>query len=54
MLEEVFSMAMDPVCKMSVGETEAKYTSMHQGRVFYFCSAACKQQFDKEPQKYAR
>jgi YHS domain-containing protein len=47
-------MAVDPICKMSVGENEAKYTSMHEGRKFYFCSAACKQQFDKNPQKYAR
>jgi YHS domain-containing protein len=39
---------------MNVEENQAKYTSMHQGRKFYFCSAACKQQFDKNPQKYAK
>ena len=46
--------ATDPICRMSVGETDAKYTSMHEGKKFYFCSAACKQQFDKNPQKYAK
>ena len=47
-------MATDPICKMNVAEAGAKYTSMHQGKMFFFCSAACKQQFDKEPQKYAK
>jgi len=39
---------------MSVVEVGAKYTSMHEGKKFFFCSAACKQQFDKTPQKYAK
>jgi len=47
-------MATDPICKMTVAETDARYTGMHEGKKFFFCSAACKQQFDKNPQKYAK
>ena len=37
-----------------VSEGQAKYTSVYNGTKFYFCSAACKQQFEKNPTKYAR
>ena len=47
-------MAVDPICKMNVSETQAKYTSLHNGTKYYFCSAACKQEFDKNPSKYAK
>jgi YHS domain-containing protein len=46
--------AVDPICKMTVSENQAKYTSEYNGVKFYFCSAACKQQFDKTPAKYAK
>lgn len=46
-------MATDPVCKMNVSESEAKYTSMRSGTKYYFCSVACKHEFDKNPAKYA-
>jgi len=51
---EVSSVAVDPICRMNVTENDAKYTSTHDGKKFYFCSAACKQQFDKNPQKHAK
>jgi len=51
---DVSYVAMDPICKMSVNESDAKYTSVHEGKKFYFCSAACKQQFDKNPKKYGK
>jgi len=47
-------MPTDPICKMNVSETDARYTSMHEGKKFFFCSAACKQQFDKNPSKYSK
>ncbi len=47
-------MAVDPICKMSVSESQAKYTSMQSGTKYYFCSAACKQEFDKNPAKYVK
>ena len=48
------SVAVDPICKMNVAENQAKYTSMYNDAKFYFCSAACKQQFDKNPSKYVK
>ncbi len=45
-------MAIDPVCKMNVSESQAKYTSSLNDKKYYFCSAACKAEFDKNPTKY--
>jgi YHS domain-containing protein len=45
-------MMKDPVCGMMVDETKTQFKSTHDGREFYFCSASCKQTFDKEPHKY--
>ena len=38
---------------MSVDEEDAPATSEFQGRVFDFCSDACKQTFDTDPEAYA-
>ena len=46
--------AIDPVCGMSVDTETAEYRSFHDGRAYYFCSAGCKQSFDKEPGKYVK
>ena len=46
--------AVDPICKMNVSESQAKYTSTHDGTKYYFCSSACKQAFDKNPSKYVK
>lgn len=46
-------MSTDPVCRMPVSETEAPATSQYGGRIYYFCSRACKAAFDKNPEKYA-
>ncbi len=45
-------MAQDPVCHMNVEESKAAATSTYKGRTYYFCSAGCKDRFDKEPEKY--
>jgi len=45
-------MAIDPVCKMEVKESEAAATSEYQGEKYYFCAVACKKAFDQNPQKY--
>jgi YHS domain-containing protein len=45
-------MAIDPVCKMTVDEKTTKLRSAHDGRVFYFCSEACKASFDKDPHRF--
>ena len=46
-------MAKDPVCGMMVDEKKAKFKSDYNGKTFYFCAAACKTTFDKDPAKYA-
>jgi YHS domain-containing protein len=46
-------MQKDPVCGMMVDEKKAKFMSTHEGRSIYFCSAACKTSFDKDPRRYS-
>ena len=48
------SMAIDPVCKMTVEPATAAAQSIHRGQTYYFCAVSCKQAFDKEPEKYSR
>ncbi len=43
---------IDPVCGMSVDPNEAAGKSQFEGRDFYFCSVACKTEFDNNPSKY--
>lgn len=43
--------AIDPVCGMTV-ETKAARTSVHGGRVLYFCSNACREKFEASPASY--
>ena len=42
----------DPICGMMVDEKKTKFTSSHDGKTFYFCSAACKTAFEKDPHKH--
>ncbi len=46
-------MTKDPVCHMDIDEKNAEYSSQHKGQKYYFCSDACKESFDKDPQRYA-
>jgi P-type Cu+ transporter len=41
----------DPVCGMTVKE-DAPNSSMHDGRLYRFCSAKCKGKFDAAPADY--
>lgn len=45
--------ATDPVCGMTVDKATAEYRSFRDGQTYYFCSAGCKERFDKDPEKYA-
>jgi len=45
-------MAIDPVCKMTVDEKTAKFTSVYQGKTYYFCAPGCKKAFDNNPEQY--
>ena len=44
--------AIDPVCGMSVDVERAEYRSFQKGETYYFCSAGCKETFDRDPDKY--
>jgi xanthine dehydrogenase accessory factor len=43
----------DPICGMTVEITRTTHQSEYRGNVFYFCGDACKQAFDKQPEKIA-
>ena len=47
--------ATDPVCGMEVDAGAAKdlgMVSVHDGTSYYFCSAGCKEKFEKNPKQY--
>jgi Cu+-exporting ATPase len=46
------TMAVDPVCKMTVEPAKAAAQSTYRGQTYYFCAVSCKQQFDREPERY--
>jgi len=45
-------MVKDPVCLMNVDERKPTATAVYKGKTYYFCSAGCKELFEKEPPKY--
>lgn len=46
--------AIDPVCGMTVDTQTAAGKSTFEGQVYYFCSTACKVEFDNNPAKFRR
>jgi Cu+-exporting ATPase len=42
----------DPVCGMSLKPKKVEARSDHEGQMYYFCSTVCKDQFDKNPERY--
>jgi uncharacterized protein len=46
--------AIDPVCGMSVDPEHAEYRSFQKGETYYFCSAGCKETFDRNPARYVK
>ncbi|MEK7871056.1 MAG: YHS domain-containing protein [Nitrospirota bacterium] len=47
-------MAKDPICGMDVDEKNAPATSNYKGKTYYFCVKACKERFDKSPEKFIK
>jgi YHS domain-containing protein len=43
--------AIDPVCGMQVYE-DSDFFSYYKDRVYYFCSAQDKTEFDRHPEEY--
>jgi xanthine dehydrogenase accessory factor len=46
--------ATDQVCGMTVDPLTALHKSVHGGATFWFCSAGCQAEFEKDPQRYLR
>jgi YHS domain-containing protein len=47
-------MAKDPVCDMDVDEKKVTQKTFYKGNTYYFCSATCKKEFDKDPSKHVQ
>ncbi|HDL49186.1 MAG TPA: YHS domain-containing protein [Actinobacteria bacterium] len=45
-------MATDPVCKMQVEESTARWTFEYEGERYHFCAPGCRHVFDENPEQY--
>lgn len=43
----------DRVCGMTVDTDKAAAQTTYKGRSYYFCSQACEQRFEAQPERYA-
>jgi Cu+-exporting ATPase len=43
---------IDPVCKMTINKDDAAGTSTHAGVTYHFCSTACKDKYDTNPESF--
>lgn len=48
------SVAIDPVCQMSVDKKSPAATHVHAGKAYHFCSEACAEAFGTNPEKYLK
>jgi P-type Cu+ transporter len=46
------AMARDPVCGMRVDEKKPAYSVFYRGTTYYFCTAACRVVFERNPERY--
>ena len=46
--------ATDPVCGMKVAAGPSSYPLEHDGTTYYFCRAACRQEFARDPAAYLK
>jgi Cu+-exporting ATPase len=46
------SLAKDAVCGMSVDPATAKHKAEHGGKMFFFCSAGCREKFAADPARF--
>ncbi len=45
---------IDPVCEMKVELQNPPFKTSHMGKTYYFCSEACKNLFQRYPEKYVK
>lgn len=43
---------LDPVCGMTISFQTAATGSEYRGQRYYFCSEACREQFETDPERY--
>lgn len=48
-----FANAVDPICHMPT-EPDMKDTTVYKNKTYGFCSAYCKDEFKKNPEKYVK
>lgn len=42
----------DLVCGMTVASEDDRHTAVFEDKTYYFCDAACREKFEKSPNKY--
>ena len=42
----------DPVCGMQIPASRARDFTEYKGQTYHFCSTVCKDQFDRDPERY--
>ena len=47
-------MPTDPVCKMEINAEDAEATAEFRDKTFYFCSEACKEAFEQNPERFIK
>jgi len=45
-------MPTDPVCGMEVKHSQAQETYIYKGKILYFCSKTCQEEFEQSPQDF--
>ncbi|HTL61056.1 MAG TPA: YHS domain-containing protein [Nitrospira sp.] len=48
------SSVRDPVCGMEIDPENAAATTAFQGQTFYFCRPECQEQFNQNPEGFAK
>jgi Cu+-exporting ATPase len=46
--------SVDPVCGMTVATANARYKTVFEESVFYFCCLRCKEAFERTPHAYLK
>lgn len=49
---KVCAMMKDLVCGRYINQNDATPKCQQKGKSYYFCSVACREQFEKDPKKY--
>ena len=51
-LDESTRLLIDPVCTMKVDDESTEFTTEYDGITYFFCSNACKEEFETDPERY--